>query len=100
MSHLALYTPEVEDEPWIVSFPTPLRDEDFHPSTISFGTTPLDRARLLHQNRTCPCCGHGAVEPLELRDGQLDRFHRVIPGTATIVGFHCLHCENEWRAES
>lgn len=58
----------------------------------------LERARALHQNRQCPHCEHPTVEPLELEDGIRNRNNLPIPGTATLVGFHCLGCHAEWPA--
>ena len=58
---------------------------------------PADRARLIHQNSTCPDCGHHDVEPLELTDSVISPRNRMpVPGTATIVGFHCNDCGVEW----
>lgn len=67
-------------------------------TVISGRYTPsAERARLIHENGTCPECGHPDVEPLELDDGLISpRNHRPVPGTATIVGFHCNQCSTEW----
>lgn len=57
----------------------------------------VDRARLIHQNGTCPECGHQDIEPLELADSMISPRNRLpVPGTATIVGFHCNDCGSEW----
>ncbi len=57
----------------------------------------VDRARLIHQNGICPECGHNDIEPLELADSVISPKNRLpIPGTATIVGFHCNDCSTEW----
>lgn len=58
----------------------------------------LNRARTLFQNQQCPACNSAAVEKLELRDGLLNRRNRLIPGTATVVGFRCESCDTEWPA--
>jgi hypothetical protein len=58
----------------------------------------LTRARTIHGNRTCPHCNHPVVEPVELDDAALNRNSRPIPGTATLVGFHCSRCRFEWPA--
>ena len=58
----------------------------------------VSRARALHQNRRCQKCYQPRVEPLELDDAVLNRNGMPIPGTATLVGFHCLHCHSEWPA--
>ena len=60
----------------------------------------LDRARTLHINRICPQCGDADVEPLELNDAIINRNNLPIPGTATLVGFHCNDCHIEWSGES
>ena len=60
-------------------------------------THPEDRARTIRDNRICPACESIDVEPLELEDGLVSaRSHLPIPGTATIVGFHCNHCAVDW----
>jgi hypothetical protein len=59
----------------------------------------IARARLLHDNRNCPHCEHPIVEPLELDDAVYNCNGLPIPGTATLVGFHCEHCHGEWPAE-
>ncbi len=58
----------------------------------------IARARLLYENRNCPHCDHPGVEPLELDDAVINCSGLPIPGTATLVGFHCLHCHSEWPA--
>lgn len=60
----------------------------------------LRRARLLRENSRCPHCGHPVVEPLELEDALYSRGNLPIPGTATLVGFHCEACHAEWPASS
>lgn len=56
-----------------------------------------DRARLIHQNSQCPDCHASLVEPIELNDGLRARGNRLpVPGTATLVGFHCHRCGYEW----
>lgn len=58
---------------------------------------PVDRARLIRTNNTCPNCSHHDIEPLELEDAMISPKSRLpIPGTATIVGFHCNDCGTEW----
>ena len=107
MSHLKLYAP---DEPGIDE----QVDHDRFPATIPFESasrrpTPnrlfrpsttddvISRARAMHANQSCPHCHHATVEPIELGDAIISpRNHRPIPGTATIVGFHCHSCRNEW----
>jgi hypothetical protein len=59
---------------------------------------PTLRARALRTNDTCPHCRRSLVEPLELDDGMRTRNNLPIPGTATLVGFHCLNCHREWPA--
>ena len=62
------------------------------------GLNLVNRARVLHDNRCCPDCDDPMVEPLELEDGLFNRNSLPIPGTATIVGFHCQRCHAEWPA--
>ncbi len=58
---------------------------------------PQDRARILQQNNCCPQCAQHDVEPLELSDAVISPKNRMpVPGTATIVGFHCNDCGTEW----
>ena len=57
---------------------------------------PVSRARALHANRFCRSCGHAAVDPVTLNDGLRDGSGQYVPGTATLVGFHCRHCQTEW----
>jgi predicted RNA-binding Zn-ribbon protein involved in translation (DUF1610 family) len=58
---------------------------------------PVARARLIHQNSECPDCGRHNIEPLELADSVISPRNRMpVPGTATIVGFHCNDCGIEW----
>ena len=59
-------------------------------------TTPLTRARALHANRTCQRCGAGGVEPVLLADTVRDAAGDVVPGSGTLVGFHCGRCEAQW----
>ena len=57
------------------------------------------RARALKENTQCPACSRSQVKPLDLADGLMGRNHRPIPGTSTLVGFHCTQCNWEWPAE-
>jgi hypothetical protein len=57
----------------------------------------VDRARLIRDNSTCPTCERHDIEPLELDDADVSARGRLpIPGTATLVGFHCNDCGVEW----
>ena len=99
--HLRIYEPPPEapaDE-------TPVEERSILPfssrkrTTIISGrlTAPVDRARILHENTECPECSKNNVEPLELQDAIISpRSRQPIPGTATIVGFHCCDCGTEW----
>ncbi|MFK7777880.1 MAG: hypothetical protein QM501_07115 [Gimesia sp.] len=58
----------------------------------------LSRARVMFKNHQCPACRSSVVSSLELRDGLLNRKNNMIPGTATVVGFRCGSCDNEWPA--
>lgn len=58
---------------------------------------PADRARILQHNNCCPECAQHNIEPLELADAIISPKNRLpVPGTATIVGFHCNDCGTEW----
>lgn len=56
------------------------------------------RARRLHVNQSCPECHRASVLPLMLNDGRLDGAGRLVPGSATLVGFRCEQCCSEWPA--
>jgi hypothetical protein len=106
MSHLKLFRPaegsrvfrfdqpEPETIPFKPHFQRRLRSQPRQPQSL------ISRARLLHDNRNCPHCEHPSVEPLELDDAVYNCSGLPIPGTATLVGFHCLNCHTEWPAES
>ncbi len=97
MSCLAIYQPQVSDSvetPAILKFPR-LR---IAPESGKSGDCVVERARLLHKNRCCPECRCAAVDPIELNDALLNIQLCPIPGTATVVAFHCNRCEHEWAA--
>ncbi|MEX0724962.1 MAG: hypothetical protein WEB58_02410 [Planctomycetaceae bacterium] len=112
MSSLKLYAPVESSDgddfefPSIIPFEMFVGDSESPGMIVSRGTslgssrrlTPIVRARVLHTNRVCPYCRHAAVEPIELNDGILNRQRKPIPGTATLVGFHCQDCDAEWPA--
>ena len=98
--HIRLYEPPQENEP-----EEEFQAQDILPfrqrgrTTIISGrlTPPSDRARLIRSNAACPECSKLDVEPLELQDAVISPKSRLpIPGTATIVGFHCNDCGTEW----
>jgi len=82
-----------EDDPDVISFATARRA-----LVLSGRFTPtLQRARLIHANSECSGCGGHDVEPVELDDATVSRRNGdVVPGTATIIGFHCNDCGSEW----
>lgn len=104
MSLLKLYRPAPQDRN------VKLRFDQAESATLSFTAhyqktqrgrrmmNALNRARRLHENRTCPHCCHPVVEPLELDDAVVGKSQMPIPGTATLVGFHCHGCDQEWSA--
>jgi hypothetical protein len=60
-------------------------------------TPALGRARMIHANSQCSRCSGQDVEPLELDDAVASfRNGQPVPGTATIIGFHCNDCGYEW----
>lgn len=103
MSDLKIFRP-AEDEAG--ESPDPANSEilpfDRPPRIISGRISPrrlrsLNRARILFENQKCAFCGKATVEPLELDDAIISgKNNRAIPGTASIVGFHCHTCEKEW----
>ncbi len=108
MSHLKLFAPpstalrdtaEGEDAvadaaaPTILSFQ--LHRDRRHNCAF---TGMLERARKLHANRACPECRYPVIRPLELADAVLNENQMPLPGTATLVGFHCQACHYEWPA--
>lgn len=58
----------------------------------------VQRSRLLHMHRHCRDCGRPTVQPVEQNDGLLGKNRLPIPGTSTVIGFHCDYCEAEWSA--
>lgn len=93
MSTLSLFRPDCDlaDEPAVVAFPLARKERPKTPM--------LRRAKAIAENQTCCICGTAKVTPLELADAELDKKNRRIPGTATVVGFHCQKCHHEWPAE-
>ena len=107
--HLRIFDPATEDADDTTDQLAPQLDNVDEPrdilpflpkrTTIISGrmTAPVDRARILHDNAACPECEKADVEPIELQDGVISPKSRLpIPGTATIVGFHCNACGTEW----
>lgn len=99
--HLRIYEPPPEDDTCEEQFEP--RDiipfESRSRTTIISGrlTPANDRARTIRDNAVCPECSKSDVEPLELQDALISAKNRLpIPGTATIVGFHCNSCGTEW----
>ena len=105
MSCLKLYAPdEVQEEHGVVEY---LSDEE--PAILSWSRVVnpsrnpslmevLARTRTLYRNRSCRSCGRPTVEPVQLNDATLGKGRLPIPGTATLVGFHCQYCRHEWSA--
>lgn len=108
MSDLKVYWPESETaatensairanvcdspaEPEIYSFAEwvdKLRAPESNPAAL--------RAQRLNSNQTCPDCTRAGVLPLMLNDGRMDGSGRLVPGSATLVGFRCESCSHEW----
>jgi len=94
MSCIAIYRPGrfvSEEEPSTIPFPG-VRKRQAPNSSDSV----VARAKLIYANRCCPQCHSAAVTPLELNDALLNASLRIIPGTATVVAFHCNGCYHEW----
>lgn len=106
MSHLKLYAPPadaVNDSNFDADQDAFPREDrfivPFDPVRRAFriqATNLSERARAFHLNRNCPQCRNYSVEPVELFDGLYDRNQKPIPGTATLVAFHCKRCHHEW----
>ncbi|MDC0273362.1 MAG: hypothetical protein P8M30_08170 [Planctomycetaceae bacterium] len=112
MSRLKLYWPE-NDQAETTTYPSrfsedvsgdnmviPMRnfraDHASSPATGSSMMSVLVRAQVIRENCQCPSCGHPVVEPVELNNAAPSKNGLPIPGTATLVGFHCCGCEQEW----
>ena len=101
MSRLSVYWPDeansllaATDESMILPFP-----KSRIASRLRFQPQEMDvvtRARVLYANRSCQDCGYPVVEPIELHDSAVNMSGLSIPGTATLVGFRCHGCQNEW----
>lgn len=107
MSRLKLYWPDQDssglNEP-VASTPEeshsdgmiiPFRFTSSAESTLSVLDV-VTRAQTLRENCECRQCGHPVVQPVELNDATLNQNGLPIPGTATLVGFHCARCDREW----
>ena len=99
MSRLSVFWPEetnfvltATDEPMILPFPKPRTS----PNLVNGPMDVVTRARVLYANRKCLECGYPVVEPVELSDSAVNLSGLAIPGTATLVGFRCCGCHNEW----
>lgn len=88
---LSLYQ-EPAEEPEVLSWRVMRRNGQ--PSYLEI----LNRSRLLHMHRRCHDCGRPTVQPLEQDDATIGKNRLPIPGTATVVGFHCEYCQSEWSA--
>ena len=109
MSDLKVYWPEKESTV-AEALPTELADSrnvSDEPEIYSFaewveklrqpGSQPLAlRAQRLNKHQTCPDCSRAGVLPLMLNDGRMDGSGRLVPGSATLVGFRCETCSHEW----
>ncbi|MFN0196818.1 MAG: hypothetical protein ACKVT0_08720 [Planctomycetaceae bacterium] len=111
MSGLRLFAPVESSDLDELEFPATIPFPSLRGDTTSIGMmfslnssghvnrlVPVLRAKVLHTNRVCPYCRRATVEPIELNDGVLNRQRLPIPGTATLVGFHCQECDAEWPA--
>ncbi len=87
----------------------PTQVEDDVPEVLSYDRVALrmrgrrfadvvSRARIERANTQCPSCQRVTVQPIELGDAVVNRNGATVPGTATVVGFHCNACRHEWPA--
>ena len=108
MSYLKLHQPEIDVAEVDDEGPTIFRIDDYaalRPTRrdttlrhLDSEDEPVDRARILHLNRRCPYCKHPIVEPIELANGRRNAGHSCVPGTASLVGFQCSGCYQQWPA--
>lgn len=56
----------------------------------------LARTRAVYRNKRCRDCGRPTVQPVERDDALLGKNRLPIPGSATLLGFTCQYCRNEW----
>lgn len=114
MSHLKVFRPEEDavgtSESTTGEAATPdSRNDASEPAIYSFvewaerlrGPSPdaaTLRAKRLHSADNCPSCRRVGILPLMLNDGRIDNSGRLVPGTATLVGFRCQQCSHEWSA--
>ncbi len=94
MTTLRIYAPDVDadsDEATPIPFPA----QHARDSAIRV----LQRSQRIAQNRKCPNCDSRSINTIELNDGLKDWCHYTVPGTASLVGFHCDVCATEWPAE-
>lgn len=103
MSRLSVFWPDeafsgsaTADNPMILPFPK-RRFATEGKSTPHQKMDVVTRARVLYENRQCRECGYPVVEPIELSDSMVNLSGLAIPGTATLVGFHCCGCDAEWH---
>ncbi|HWL11196.1 MAG TPA: hypothetical protein VNQ76_22500 [Planctomicrobium sp.] len=97
MSHLTLMADcsVVEESPRIYSFiEFASQQAPRAPHILAIS----QRARVEHQNRSCPICNRVTTESIELNNGRIGKNGRMIPGTGTLVGFSCNACGHEWPA--
>ncbi len=92
---------ETADQPVVLSFPT--RRASPHSSTfpgklsLNSAQTPIDRARLLHENRCCGTCGRASVVPQEDLVLAATGNRMPVPGAGSIVGVDCARCGHHWE---
>ena len=93
MSQLKLYCPDdalVGDEPVVLSF----AEHAARARTIPMGSA---RRAFVHDADDCPYCDDEAIIPLEIGHSRRANGY-PIPGTGTLVGYHCDGCHAEWPA--
>lgn len=106
MSCLKLYAPHEAELAGEVEYGESLRIDASEPEILSWETYRrsrklslieiLARTRALYQNKRCRDCGRPTVQPVEHDDALLGKNRAPIPGSATLLGFHCDYCRTEW----
>jgi hypothetical protein len=58
----------------------------------------VSRAKLTHDNCSCPDCGRATVETVKLGPALINHRGHRIPHSAPIGGFSCRACGHSWPA--
>lgn len=92
---LSIYAPDTESSSEAGAATLPLPARYARDSAIRV----LQRSQTIAQNRRCPNCRSNSVNTIELNNGVKDCWRYTVPGTASLVGFHCDQCATEWPVD-